>query len=152
MKLNRLSLLLLLAVPFTACEDDDDNAPSLNAQWKLYSSKVLTMGDQSACDYQVKPSDMDGAPSTAACQVDDVYDFSNNKELIIQNGDKKCTPTESATTAKPYERQGDQLMIDGQAYSIVRLTQDTLILSHCTNLPSATGFTNGKVGMKFIRN
>ncbi|AKQ47199.1 hypothetical protein TH63_18630 [Rufibacter radiotolerans] len=149
MNVSRLLGLLLCASFFASCEQDEPT-DYLQIQWRFYSSRVLVLGNQAACNYQVKPADMDFEPS-ASCQDDDVYDFSNGKDLVIYNGAKQCTSTEPATVTKAYERRGDKLTIGGQEYTIVRLTKDTLTVSYCAPLASATGYTQGKVGMKLVR-
>ena len=153
MKITRFLALALCVGAFSGCdkEEEDEVASNLHKQWKVYSSKVVKLGGPEACAYQTKPSDMDFTPGEN-CQYDDVYDFSNTRDLLITNGNNKCDSNEPATVNKSYERKENKLVIAGQEYTIVRLTKDTLILDYCLPLAPITGYTNGKMAMKFIRN
>ncbi|WP_207433478.1 hypothetical protein [Sabulibacter ruber] len=154
MKTARLLLLLLLSCYVWGCNNDDeeDTADLLQTQWDWYSNKVLVLGGEEACAYQTKPSDMYFRPSNPTCEDDDVYDFRSGSELIVSTGSRKCGITEAATQTKAYQRQGNKLTIDGQEYSIVMLTKDTLILDTC--MPLGLGEWNrshGKLGIKLVR-
>lgn len=143
---------------FTAgCRKDDNrSAPGLHRKWQVYSIKVLQLDDrfnQGACGYQTKASDLFGPPTVPSCQDDDVYDFTDRRQLTVYSGPKKCTAFDPGSSTKRYEQRGDSLFIEGTSYRIVHLSGDTLVLDYCTGIntyPTGTGGLNqAKIGMKF---
>ena len=147
-----------ISVLTTACNKQKDLlTESLDRRWQVYSIKILKLDDSNnsgACLYKTSVSDFYDPPSIQPCQADDVYDFTNEKELTIYTGSIKCTVNEANSITKTYERKGDSLFINGTGYYIVHLSTDTLILDYCTdmNIYSPMPVINkAKVGIKFIR-
>ncbi|WP_125077804.1 hypothetical protein [Rufibacter latericius] len=155
MKTTWLLVLFVGACLLGSCDSDEDATPeaTLQAQWQMYSNKVLVLGGNEACAYKTTLKDMDFTPTASTCQDDDVYDFRDPAELVIRHGTQRCSSTEPASTSIAYERQGDKLFIGGREHTVVHLTRDTLILDVCVPL-AATGWpatSYGKVGLKLTR-
>ncbi|MER3465582.1 MAG: hypothetical protein C4329_15395, partial [Chitinophagaceae bacterium] len=110
--------------------------------------------NEGACSYQTRVSDLYGPPTIPSGQDDDIYDFTDQNELTIYSGAKKCMFSDPTSITKHYEQRGDSLFIGGYPYHVVHLSRDTLILDYCNDIntyPSGTVILNrAKLGMKFI--
>jgi len=157
MKRNLLAAFLTIVFTISCSKEKNNLTPVLNRKWQVYSIKVLKIEDsfnQGACSYQTRVSDLYGPPTIPSCQDDDIYDFTDQNELTIYSGAKKCMFSDPTSITKHYEQRGDSLFIGGYPYHIVHLSRDTLILDYCNDIntypPGTVILNRAKLGMKFI--
>mgnify|MGYP003575828781 FL=1 len=105
---------------------------ALMGKWQFYSNSITRFGAD-ACQYQSKPEDLYLLPASPYCEKDNVWEFSNDK-LTIYNGSVKCMLDEPEKLEHTYRKTDNDLTIDGRAYHIVSLSNDTLIIDNCQQI------------------
>lgn len=132
---KHFSYFLLLLVLVVSCKKDKNQdlltiLTSKTWKYSLADKNPSTNGTGVAIPFNV----------IAECEKDNVFQFKNDGNLLVQSGITKCAPTDPATktVTYSYNAQTQELILDGIKCTVLELTKDQL--KYKAPVPYQTGY------------